>query len=110
MKMQEYVIFAKKNLKINMIKLKQYWKVRDHCCYTSEHRVAAHGICNLKYIAPKGIPMAFHNGSDYIYHFIIKEVAEEFEGQFPCVKENIEKYITFSVSVEKEAIIIDKNG
>ena len=54
--------------------------------------------------------MAFRNGSDYIYHFIIKEVAEEFEGQFPCVEENIEKYITFSVSVEKEAIIIDKNG
>ena len=110
MKMQEYVISAKKNLKINMLKLKQYWKVRDLCCYTSEHRVAAHSICNLKYIAPKGIPMAFHNGSGYIYHFIIKEVAEEFEGQFPCVEENIEKYITFSVSVEKEAIIIDKNG
>ena len=54
--------------------------------------------------------MAFHNGSGYIYHFIIKEVAEEFEGQFPCVEENIKKYITFSVSVEKEAIIIDKNG
>ena len=54
--------------------------------------------------------MAFHNGSDYICHFIIKEVAEEFEGQLTCVEENIEKYITFSVSMEKEAIIIDKNG
>ena len=54
--------------------------------------------------------MAFHNGSGYIYHFIIKEVAEEFEGQFTCVEESIEKYITFSVSMEKEAITIDKNG
>ena len=44
--------------------------------------------------------------------FIIchKRDSKEFEGQFTCVEENIEKYITFSVSMEKEAIIIDKNG
>ena len=36
------------------------------------------------------------------YHFIIKELAEEFEGQFECLEENTEKYITFAVPTKKE--------
>ena len=42
-----------------------------------------------------------HNGSKYDYHFIIKELAEESEGQFECFRENSEKYITFSVPIKK---------
>ena len=33
---------------------------------------------------------------------IIKELAEEFEGPFECLGENIEKYITFSVPIKKQ--------
>ena len=44
--------------------------------------------------------MVLHNGSTYDDHFIIKELAEEFEGEFEC--EDIKKYITFSVPVKKE--------
>ena len=44
----------------------------------------------------------FHNGSTYDYHFIIKEVAKEFEGQFKCLGENKENKITFSVPIKKE--------
>ena len=44
----------------------------------------------------------FHDGSTYDYHFIIKELAEEFEGEFECLGENTEKYITFSVPIKKE--------
>ena len=29
----------------------------------------------------------FHNGSTYDYHFIIKELAKEFEGNFECLLE-----------------------
>ena len=29
----------------------------------------------------------FHNGSTYDYHFIIKELAEEFEEEFECLGE-----------------------
>ena len=36
-----------------------------------------------------------------IFHFIIKELAEEFKGQFECLGENTEKYITFSVAIKK---------
>ena len=48
--------------------------------------------------------------SHYDYHFIIKEIAEEFRGQFNCSGEHTEKYITFSVPVEKDVTRIDKNG
>ena len=44
----------------------------------------------------------FHNGSTYDYHFIIKELAKEFNGNFECLGENTEKYITFSVPIKKK--------
>ena len=77
--MQKSVNFVKKNLKIKNLKVKKYRKVSDHCHYTGEYRGAAHSMCNLKYIVPKKIPIVFHNGSNYDYHFIIKELAEEFK-------------------------------
>ena len=44
-----------------------------------------------------------HNVSTYDYHFIIKELEEEFEGEFECLRENnTKKYITLSVSIKKE--------
>ena len=61
------------------MKDKKYCKVRDHCHYTKEYRGPAHSIWNLKYSVPKKIPMILHNGSNYDYHFIIKELAEEFK-------------------------------
>ena len=77
-------------------------KVRDHCHYTGKFREAAHSICNLRYKIPREIPVVFHNGSTYDYHFIIKQLAEEFKGEFKCLGENTEKYITFSVPIKKE--------
>ena len=38
-------------------------------------------MCNSKCSVPKKIPIAFHNGSKYDYHFITKELAEEFKKQ-----------------------------
>ena len=71
-----------------------YIKVRDHCHYTGKYRGAAHKICNLMYNTPREIPVVFHNGSSYDYHFIIKGLAEEFDGDFECLGENKEKYST----------------
>ena len=76
-------------------------KVRDHCHYTGKYRGAAHNNCNLNYKIPKEIPVVFHNGSTYDYHFIIKQLAREFKGYFHCLGENTEKYITFSVPIKK---------
>ena len=52
----------------------------------------------------------FHNGSTYDYHFVIKELAEEFEGEFECLIENKEKYMTFSVPIKKGTTKKDKDG
>ena len=79
-----------------------YHKVRDHCHYPRKFRKAAHNICNLRYKVPKKIPIVFDNGSTYDYHFVIKQLAEDFQGQFECLRENTEKYISFSVPVKKE--------
>ena len=54
---------------------KEMRKVRDHCHYTGKNRGAAHSTCNLNYIIVKEIPVLFHNGSVYDYHFIIKYLA-----------------------------------
>ena len=81
---------------------KKNYKVMDHCHYTGKYRGAAHNICNLRYKVPKEIPIVFHNGSTYDYHFILKELVMEFEGNFECLYENTKKYITFSVPIKKK--------
>ena len=88
---------------------KLFQKVRDHCHYTRKFRGAAHSNCNLQYKVPKKIPIVFHNGSTYDYHFIIKQLAEDFKGQFECLGENTEKYISFSVPIKKEVANDDNN-
>ena len=68
-------------------KFKLYQKVRDHCHYTGKFRGAVHSICNLSYKVPKEIPVVIHNGSTYDYHFIIKQLAEEFKGEFEGLRQ-----------------------
>ena len=85
---------------------KEMRKVRDHCHYTRKYRGAAHSKCNLEYKLVKEIPVLFHKGSVYDYHFIIKYLAREFEGNLECLGENTEKYISFTVPFKK--LISDK--
>ena len=87
-----------------------YQKVRDHYHYAGKYRGVAHSICNIKSNVPNEVPVVFHNGSHYDYHFIIKELANEFEEQFECLAENTEKYKTFFIPIEKEVTNIDKDG
>ena len=87
---------------------KKYHEVKDHCHYSRKYRGAAHDICNLRYKISKEIPAVFHNGSTYDYHFIIKELAEEFEGELECLGKNTEKCTTFSVPIKKEITKTDK--
>ena len=101
---RNFMKIEEKCVKINVLKMLKYYKVEDHCHYTDEYRAGVHGICNLKYSVE--IPLIFHNGCNYDYHFIIKE----FEEQFNCLGENTEKQITFPLLIEKEVTTIDKNG
>ena len=79
-----------------------YAKKLGHCHYTGKFRGTAHNICNLNYRIPQEIPVKIHNGSKYDYHCIINELVEEFKGEFECLEENTEKYISFSVPIKKE--------
>ena len=98
---KKFVTYAKKEFNTDDSD-KKHHKVKDHCHYTGKYSGAAHNICNLRYKIPKEIPIVFHNGSTYDYHFIIKESVKEFDGNFECLGENTEKYITFSVPIKKE--------
>ena len=75
--------------------------VKDHCHYTGKLTGAAHSICNLRYKVPENIPILIHNTS-YDTHFIINQLAEEFKGELDCIRENMEKYITFPVPINKK--------
>ena len=59
---------------------------------------------------PKRIPKVLHIGSNYDYHFIRKELAEELKTQFTCLRENNVKYVTFTVQIEKDITRICNNG
>ena len=67
-----------------------------------KYRGAAHSKFNLNYKRVKEIPVLFHNGSIYDYHFIIKYLVREFEGNLECLDENTEKYISFTVPFNDE--------
>ena len=80
---------------------KKIRKVKDHCHCTEKIRGAAHSNCNLKYKAPKDIPIIIHNAR-YDTPFIINQLVEEFKGKFDCIGENMEKCITFSVPIKNK--------
>ena len=81
-------------------------KIKDHCHYTGKHKGVGHSMCNLKYKAPKKIPMVFHNGSNYDYHFIMKMLAKESEGEFSCLGENKEKYVALSLPKKNVRVLV----
>ena len=107
MKSKQNATYARKSF-VQMKIMKMNWnytkKVRDHCHFTGDFRGAAHNICNLRYKVLHNA--VIHNGSLYDYHFIIKQLPEELKGQFKCLGENTEKYITFSVPIKKSMIVV----
>ena len=54
-----------------------YEKVIDHCHYTGKYRGASHSLCNLQYQEEIDIPVIIHNGSNYDFHLLIKDLAKE---------------------------------
>ena len=41
---------------------------------------------------------------------LLKELAKKFTGEFKCLKENTDKYKTFSIPIETEVTKVDKHG
>ena len=57
----------------------KYYNIKEHCYYTGNYIEAAHVVCSKKSKTRKEIPVVFHNGSTYDYHFIIKKLVKEFK-------------------------------
>ena len=62
------------------------------------------------YSVPKEIPIVFHNGSNYNYHLIIKQLAEEFQKYLIYLGKNIAKCMPFPISIKRRLPKIDKIG
>ena len=84
-------------------------KVKDHCYFTGKYRGPAHNKCNMNYKLTKNISIVF-NLSSYDGHFIIKELANQFDGEIECLGENTEKYISFSLKINKKITKKDEDG
>ena len=56
------------------------------------------------------ISVVSHNSSNDDNHFIIKELATDFERKFECLSKNRGKYKHFSVPIETKVTNIDKDG
>ena len=62
-------------------------------------RGAAHSICNLRYSTQRDIPVVIHNGSNYDFHLLIKELRKEFRPEIQCIPEDKEKCKYFSIPI-----------
>ena len=99
---------CRKTFTQKLVKNKNHQNVRGH--FTAKCKHAAQPISNLRCNVPNKISVVSHNGSNYDYHFITKELANELKGKFECLRENTEDYKIFSVPIEKEIKKSDKDG
>ena len=78
MKSKKFATYVKKIVLMKIIKIHSNYTIKSEIShYTGKFRGAAHNICNLRYKTPKEIPVVFHNGSAYDYHFKIKQLAKD---------------------------------
>ncbi|KYN44383.1 hypothetical protein ALC56_01170, partial [Trachymyrmex septentrionalis] len=64
------------------------------------YRGPAHSRCNLQYQDTYVIPVFFHNLAGYGAHFIIKDIANSFEGRVDVLPITKENYISFTKHVK----------
>lgn len=81
--------------------------MRDHFYSTGRYRGPVYSRCNINYRNVFVIPMFFHNLSGYDAHFIIKEVANKFEGKVELLPLTKETY-TVTKHVEKSTATSSK--
>jgi hypothetical protein len=82
-------------------------KVREHCHYTGNYRGAVCQSCNTKEgKETKVIPVFFHNGSNYDFHFIITELMKHKTDkiQIKPLAKSSEEYISIDYGYRKSVL------
>ena len=72
----------------------------SHC--RDKYKGTAHSSSNFRCKIQNKVPVVFHNASSYGYHFIIKQLVEQFKEQFKCLGQIAKKYAIFSVEIENQ--------
>ena len=93
---------CKEKFESKYLKDKKYCNVKDHCHYTGEYRDAGHTICNLKYSVSKKIAKLVMD--------LVMSYQKNFKKTLPVQEKKTEKYVSFTVSIEKEVTKTDNNG
>ena len=73
-----------------------------------KYKDTTHNICNLRHKTPEETYGVLHDGSNYDYHFIIKEWPEGYEGQIELLGENEERHPIFLIAVQRKKLESDK--
>ena len=68
-----------------------------------------HIICSLKFNGPNGIPVVFHMGSNYDYHFIIKKLTKQILETI-WITWKIDRNVQNRKNFDKKVTNIDKDG
>ena len=109
-KVKTSATFAKKCLNINILMIKAMAKLRTIVIMLVNIEVLCIAYVILTFSKSEEILVVFHDGLNHIYHFIIKQVAKEFEVEFNSLGDNTKKYKSFSVPVTKKVKRVDENG
>jgi hypothetical protein len=73
-------------------------KVRDHDHITGKYRGPAHQFCNLKLQFPNGIPVIFHNLSNYDLQLFIRILSKKAK-KIDIIPKNEEKFISIIANI-----------
>lgn len=87
------------NVEVGKKKMNRKTKCRDHDHITGKYRGPAHNACNLNYNCDNYmIPVIFHNGKGYDFHFIIKNLSEDGKKRrLTITAANAEKFMSFKL-------------
>ena len=91
--MQEIVTFMEKESCKSS--LKKFIEKLEIIAIIQVNIKAQHIVLEFKIICCNEIPVVFHNGLNYDYHFIIKRLANEVERKFECLGQKNRKVQNF---------------
>ena len=88
-----------------------FQNAKNHCHVTGKYRGTVQSIFNSRYEILWNVPKIRYNKSTHDFHLVIKDLSDKFaQSDFVSLdKKNTEKYIRFSVMMNKYEVKINAN-